>query len=79
MILIKNGTVKTMAGPDIENGQVLIDGGKIVAVGKEVNAPADAQVIDAQGCLVAPALWKHTATSVWMKRPLALKAMTITK
>ena len=54
MILIKNGTVKTMAGPDIENGQVLIDGGKIVAVGKEVNAPADAQVIDAQGCLVAP-------------------------
>ena len=36
MILIKNGTVKTMAGPDIENGQVLLDGGKIVAVGKEV-------------------------------------------
>ena len=54
MILIKNGTVKTMAGPDIENGQVLLDGCKIVAVGKEVNAPADAQVIDAAGCLVAP-------------------------
>ena len=56
MILIKNGTVKTMAGPDIENGQVLLDGGKIVAVGKEVNAPADAQVIDASGCLVTPGL-----------------------
>ena len=54
MILIKNGTVKTMAGPDIENGQVLLDGCKIVAVGKEVEAPADAQVIDAAGCLVAP-------------------------
>ena len=30
MILIKNGLVKTMAGEDIENGQVLLDGGKIV-------------------------------------------------
>ena len=80
MILIKNGTVKTMAGPDIENGQVLIDGGKIVAVGKEVNAPADAQVIDAAGLPGGPRLCgRHTATSVWMKRPLALKAMTITK
>lgn len=54
MLLIKNGMVKTMAGPDIENGQVLIDGGKILEVGKKVNAPGDAQVIDATGCLVAP-------------------------
>ena len=38
MILIKNGLVKTMAGEDIENGQVLLDGDKIAAVGKEVNA-----------------------------------------
>ena len=51
MILIKNGLVKTMAGEDIENGQVLLDGDKIAAVGKEVNAPADAQVIDAAGCM----------------------------
>ncbi len=54
MILIKNGHIKTMAGPDIENGQILLDGGKIAAIGKTVNAPADAQVIDAAGCLVAP-------------------------
>ena len=54
MILIKNGLVKRMAGEDIENGQVLLDGDKIAAVGKEVNAPADAQVIDAAGCIVAP-------------------------
>ena len=54
MILIKNGLVKTMVGEDIENGQVLLDGDKIAAVGKEVNAPADAQVIDAAGCIVAP-------------------------
>lgn len=54
MILIKNGTIKPITGPDIENGQVLIEDGKIVAIGKEVEAPADAQVIDAAGCLVAP-------------------------
>ena len=54
MILIQNGRIKTMAGPDIPQGQVLIDGGKIVAVGETVNAPAEAQVIDAAGGLVAP-------------------------
>lgn len=54
MILIKNGLVKPITGPDIENGQVLIDGGKIAAVGQTVNAPADAQVINAAGCIVAP-------------------------
>lgn len=56
MILIQNGTVKTMVGPDIEGGQVLIDGGKIVAVGKTVKAPKDVQIIDATGCLVTPGL-----------------------
>ena len=49
MLLIKNGTIKTMAGPDIPNGQLLIDGGKIIAVGKTVDAPADAPVFDAAG------------------------------
>ena len=48
MILIQNGRVKPIAGPDIENGQVLIDdAGKIAAVGPQVQAPEAAQVIDA--------------------------------
>ncbi len=54
MILIKNGQIKTMAGDDIENGQILIDGKKIVAVGETVIAPQDVQVIDALGKLVLP-------------------------
>ena len=54
MLLIKNGTIKTMAGPDIENGQLLLDGDKIVAVGQIVDAPADVEVLDAAGCLVTP-------------------------
>ena len=55
MLLIKNGKIKTMAGPDIENGAVLIgDDGKIIAVGENVNAPSSAEMIDAGGRLVTP-------------------------
>ena len=50
MILIQNGRVKPIAGPDIENGQVLIDdAGKIAAVGPQVQAPEAVQGIDAAG------------------------------
>ena len=55
MLYIKNGYIKTMAGPDIENGCVLIgDDGKIAAVGADIACPESAQVIDAQGRLVTP-------------------------
>ena len=55
MLLIKNGYVKTMAGPDLENGCVLIgDDGKIAAVGAELAAPEGAALIDARGRLVTP-------------------------
>ena len=55
MLYIKNGYIKTMAGPDIENGCVLVgDDGKIAAVGADIPCPQDAQVIDAQGRLVTP-------------------------
>ena len=55
MLLIKNGHVKTMAGPDLENGCVLIDdAGKIAAVASHIDAPEGAQVIDAGGRLVTP-------------------------
>lgn len=55
MLLIKSGYIKTMAGPDLPNGCVLIgDDGKIVAIGAELSAPAEAQVIDAAGRLVTP-------------------------
>ena len=55
MLLIKNGKIKTMAGPDLENGCVLIgDDGKIIAVGDILDIPAGAEVIDAGGALVTP-------------------------
>lgn len=55
MLLIKNGYVKTMAGPDIPGGSVLIgDDGKILQVGTKIDVPANATVIDAEGSLVTP-------------------------
>ena len=55
MLFIKNGYIKTMAGADIENGALLIDdAGKIAAVGKDLQAPEGATVIDAKGALVTP-------------------------
>jgi len=56
MILIKNGYLKTMAGDDIEDGQILIENGIIKAVGKNLDVPADVEIIDAKGYLVTPGL-----------------------
>jgi Imidazolonepropionase and related amidohydrolases len=42
-----------MAGREFTGG-VLIEGTKITALGSEIDVPADAQVIDAEGCLVLP-------------------------
>ena len=55
MLFIKNGHVKAMAGPDIENGCVLIgDDGRIAAVGTGLACPEGAAVVDAAGRLVTP-------------------------
>ena len=54
MILIKGGLIRPITSPDIENGEILIDNGKIIAIGAHVDAPAGAKVIDAAGLLVSP-------------------------
>lgn len=55
MLLIRNGSVKTMAGPGLERGCVLIgDDGRIAAVAPDISAPEGAEIIDAEGRLVTP-------------------------
>ena len=55
MLLIQNGHIKPMVGPELECGAVLIgDNGKILEVGPHIDAPEGAQVIDAEGRLVTP-------------------------
>jgi len=66
MILIKNGKVLTMSNKVYEKGDVLIEGKKIVQVGENLDAPADAQVIDAQGMWVMPGIVDaHCHIGMW--------------
>jgi imidazolonepropionase-like amidohydrolase len=54
--LIRGATVLTGTGARLDNADVLIANGKIEAVGQNLNAPADARVIDASGRWVTPGL-----------------------
>lgn len=54
MLLIKNGYLKPITSPDIPCGQILIDQGKIVAIGETVDAPEGCEIFDAEGCMVTP-------------------------
>jgi len=53
---IKNATIVTVTGPELENGTLVIEGNKITAIGKNVEIPGDAVVIDAKGLFVYPGL-----------------------
>ena len=56
MIAITNGKVLTITHGTLEPGTVLVEGGRIVAVGQEVMIPEDAEVYDASGKVVMPGL-----------------------
>lgn len=53
---IVNATILTAAGPRIDGGTVLVQDGKITAVGKDVAVPAGVRVIDAKGRFVTPGI-----------------------
>ena len=66
MLLIKNGHIYAMNDEVIENGSILIKDGKIVAVGKDLEAPTDAKVIDAGGRMVTPGfIDAHSHLGMW--------------
>jgi imidazolonepropionase-like amidohydrolase len=57
-IAITNAHIYTMGkGGEIDDGTVVMRNGKIAAVGRNVRAPRDATVIDAQGRVVTPGLF----------------------
>ena len=56
MLLIQGGLIKTITHGDIPDGQILIEDGKILAVGADVDAPEGCPVFDAKGMLITPGL-----------------------
>jgi imidazolonepropionase-like amidohydrolase len=55
-IALKGGKLLTITHGTIENGTLIMQGGKIVAVGASVAIPKDARVIDATGMTIYPGL-----------------------
>jgi imidazolonepropionase-like amidohydrolase len=55
-VVISGGTILTVTHGKIENGSIYIHDGKIAAIGKTVQAPANATVIDATGKWVMPGI-----------------------
>jgi imidazolonepropionase-like amidohydrolase len=53
---IRNARIVTLAGPDIENGTVVIRDGKIDAVGANISVPSGAQTIEGRGLTVYPGM-----------------------
>lgn len=66
MILIKNAKICTMAEKIFDNGCVLIENGKIKEVGENIEAPKNAEIIDARGRLLIPGLIEaHCHLGLW--------------
>ena len=55
-VVIRNATILTGAGPELPRGSILLQDGKITAVGANVTAPANATVVDAAGKFVTPGI-----------------------
>jgi imidazolonepropionase-like amidohydrolase len=55
-VLIRNATVLTAAGPELQNASVLLEDGKVAAIGTTLAAPAGAMVVDGTGKFVTPGL-----------------------
>ncbi len=56
IIVIKDGTIMTAANGVIKSGSVVIKNGKIAEIGKEINIPKGAMIIDAKGKYVIPGI-----------------------
>ncbi|ERH13382.1 MAG: Imidazolonepropionase related amidohydrolase [halophilic archaeon J07HB67] len=66
-VVVRGGRVHTQTDRGVVDGDVLIDGEEIAAVG-EVDAPADATVVDASGLEITPGLvdaHSHAGMAEW--------------
>jgi imidazolonepropionase-like amidohydrolase len=55
-VAIRNATIITISNGDIPNGTIVVRGGKITAVGANVQVPAGIRVIDGTGKFVMPGI-----------------------
>ncbi len=80
--LIKNATVLTVTRGTLTNTDVLLRNGKIAAIGKNLNASANARVIDATGKFVMPGIidcHSHSMLDTINEGSLAVTSMVRTE
>ena len=78
-VLLRGATVLTGTGQRLDSADVLLQGGKIVAVGSRLDAPADAARVDASGKWITPGIIDvHSHLGVYPARASARTA-TATK
>jgi len=64
-LAIKAGKIITIAGPDIQDGVILVEDGIIKAVDKNIEIPWDAEVIEAKDRVVMPGfVLAHTSNGL---------------
>ena len=69
MLAITGGKIYTITNGVLEKGTVLIDKGKILAVGETVEIPKGSEVIDAEGKVVMPGLVEaHCHIGIWEEK-----------
>jgi len=54
--MIINATILDGAGKQIDNGQILMDGGRIIAIGTDIEVPKGSIVLDVSGKWVTPGI-----------------------
>jgi len=66
MKAMTNARIMTITNGIIERGSILIENGKIVDVGVNVNVPGEAEIIDAEGMTAMPGLVDaHCHIGIW--------------
>jgi len=76
--LIRNATVLTVTKGTLQNTDILLQNGKIAQIGKNLTAPAGAQVIDATGKYVMPGIidpHSHTMADAINEGSLSVTSM----
>lgn len=65
-VALKGAMVHTAVGPPIENAVILVENGKITAVGPGITIPAGMPVVDVAGKVITPGLVDiHSHIGVW--------------
>ena len=78
-VVIRGGTILTVTKGTIENGDILVRGGKIAEIGTNLSVPEGALVIDASAQFVMPGIidaHSHIAAESINEGSIAVSSMT---